>query len=133
MPLNPAYFNPRGTWKAKLLTDGFDPTGDWEYIDDIAAYAVSGTNVSDQTLTINATITGPRNSWDIDDIVWTGIICANFGYVIYYLDTGDSSTSPIAHYDDVRDFTDPGNPVGQNFSGDYTHQTPDETLVFLAW
>jgi len=118
MPFFPNYFKSRGTVKAKLLKDTFATQETAEFVDDVTAYAVSGTNVSDVTASVANSVNGGVVSWTVTNVSWTAVTCTNVGYVVIYLDTGDTSTSPVISYVDVRVDSGGGVLVGRNIVND---------------
>ena len=102
MPLFQKYFKPRGTYKIKLLNDTWVGQDSAEYVDDIVADAATGTGVSDVTVTITPTLLNGVVYWDLGTVSWTGVTSSNVGYAVLYLDTGNTATSPVIDYEDLR-------------------------------
>ena len=99
----PNYFKGRGTVKALPVTDALTDFATPEFLSDVSSYACSGTNIAAQTVSGSVTVTGAVVTYDPGTITWTSVSCTNVGYIILYIDTGNSATSPLIGYADVRD------------------------------
>lgn len=129
MPYFPNYFKKRGTVKAKLLKDTFTGQDTAEYVDDVVSDAATGTNVADITPTISSSVTDGIVYWSITDVDWTNVTSTNVGYVVLYVDTGNTATSPVISYADIRE----GGSGRAITTSDLTVTYPANDFRFHVW
>ena len=118
-----------GTLKAMVLNTTHATNIDTqEYIDDVSANEVSGTNYTAGGATVASITTVINTSTDLvtldfADITYTNITVSNARYVAYYVDTGTPATSPLLN---ILDFGATENRTAQdlvleiNASGNFT-------------
>lgn len=100
------------TIKVILVDDTYVFSMNDEYLDDVSAKEVSGTNYSRQTLgskTSTYTEADRTQRFDAANATFSNITVSNVGGAIVFMDSGTASTSPL-----IAHFAGSGSPVADD-------------------
>ncbi len=122
------------TIKALILDDTHTPDINDDYLDEVTADEVSGTNYSRITLSNKSIVLddGYNSTYfTTDDLVFGTVdVDQKMGYIVVYKDTGDATTSPLIHLHQPDGF--PADGTGQDVGIDLPDVDSISNVLFYV-